>query len=319
MSNYAFDRKPYMPTTSSCLVGPRAESISMSCEQWFEVVGYMARPGRVSSFEAEIPKDGRDKVFENLFPGQVYRPIELGDTPSGLPNKLGAQFRINFASLDNCPAVLNDSIRAGNGGCVGRINKSRFVVDLVQFYGFHFGRHQDVATIRKIAEDNGYLEEFEIRKSNIAFGQEGAHRVYIEIPGNWYMVIDIANMLKAIDVPVQTIDFGHPNFRDGKLVKYNEGKPNFWKKEHQVKIFANEFLAVGFNIQHKQEALEKYSEELLEFIDPAKTHKFYWEKPIRRSVKPHHPGENDPYLPEEIRGQHFDSWTDLAKVLGYGE
>ena len=33
--------------------------------------------------------------------------------------------------------------------------------DLVQFYGFHFGRHQDVATIRKIAEDNGYLEEFE--------------------------------------------------------------------------------------------------------------------------------------------------------------
>ena len=56
MSNYAFDRKPYMPTTSSCLVGPRAESISMSCEQWFEVVGYMARPGRVSSFEAEIPK-----------------------------------------------------------------------------------------------------------------------------------------------------------------------------------------------------------------------------------------------------------------------
>lgn len=72
-------------------------------------------------------------------------------------------------------------------------------------------------------------------------------------------------------------------------------------------------------IQNNQEALEKYSEELLEFIDPAKTHKFYWEKPIRRSVKPHHPGENDPYLPEEIRGQHFDSWTDLAKVLGYGE
>lgn len=170
------------------------------------------------------------------------------------------------------------------------------------------------ALLKGIADVTGY-----IRKSNIAFGQEGAHRVYIEIPGNWYMVIDIANMLKAIDVPVQTIDFGHPNFRDGKLVKYNEGKPNFWKKEHQVKIFANEFLAVGFNIQHKQEALEKYSEELLEFIDPAKTHKFYWEKPIRRSVKPHHPGENDPYLPEEIRGQHFDSWTDLAKVLGYGE
>lgn len=168
--------------------------------------------------------------------------------------------------------------------------------------------------LRGIADVTGY-----IRKSNIAYGQEGAHRVYIEIPGNWYMVIDIANMLREVDVPVQTIDFGHPNFRDGELKKYNQGKPYFWKKEHQVKIFANEFLPIGFNIKHKQDALEKYSEELLEFIDPAKTHKYYWEKSIRRQTRPVHPHENDPYLPEEIRGKHFESWTDLARILGYGE
>lgn len=173
---------------------------------------------------------------------------------------------------------------------------------------------QKKALMKGIADVTGY-----IRKSNIAFGQEGAHRVYIEIPSNWYMVIDIANMLKAVDVPVQTIDFGHPNFRDGNLIKYNEGKPNFWKKEHQVKIFANEFLPIGFNVKHKQDALEKYSEELLEFIDPNKTHKFYWEKSIRRGNKKIHPCENDPSLPEEIRGKHFDSWTDLARTLGYGE
>ena len=179
---------------------------------------------------------------------------------------------------------------------------------------FDITSDQKRALLKGIADVTGY-----IRKSNIAFGQDGAHRVYIEIPGNWYMVIDIANMLKDIDVPVQTIDFGHPNFRDGKLVKYNEGKPNFWKKEHQVKIFANEFLAVGFNIKHKQDALEKYSEELLEFIDPVKTHKFYWEKTVKRTNKPLHPGEHDQSLPEEIRGKHFDSWTDLARFLGYGE
>ena len=170
------------------------------------------------------------------------------------------------------------------------------------------------ALLKGIADVTGY-----IRKSNIAFGQDGAHRVYIEIPGNWYMVIDIANMLKDVDVPVQTIDFGHPNFRDGKLVKYNEGKVNFWKKEHQVKIFANEFLPIGFNIKHKEDALKKYAEELLEFIDPKKTHKFYWEKAVKKSEKPFHPGENDPSLPEEIRGKHFDSWTELARCLGYGE
>ncbi len=167
--------------------------------------------------------------------------------------------------------------------------------------------------LRGIADSTGY-----IRRSNIAFGQDGAHRVYIEITGNWYMVIDIANMLREVDIPVQTIDFGHPNFRDANLVKYNEGKTKFWKKEHQVKIFANEFIPIGFNIKHKQDALERYSEELLEFIDPYKTHKFYWEKTIRARTKPVHPGENDPSLPSEIRGKHFDSWQELASFLGYG-
>jgi len=170
------------------------------------------------------------------------------------------------------------------------------------------------ALLRGIADVTGY-----IRKTNIAFNKDGEHRVYIEIPGNWYMVIDIANMLKGVDVPVQTIDFGHPNFRDGKMKKYNQGKPYFWKKEHQIKIYANEFLPIGFNINHKQEALEKYSGELLEFTGPAKTHKFYWEKTIRRKARPIHPHENDDYLPIEIRGKHFESWTDLARMLGYGE
>lgn len=177
---------------------------------------------------------------------------------------------------------------------------------------FDISTEEKKALLRGIADSTGY-----IRKSNIAFGQDGAHRVYIEIPGNWFMVIDIANLLRDVDVPVQTIDFGHPNFRDCELKKYNDGKPNFWKKEHQVKIFANEFLPIGFNIKHKQDALERYSDELLEFIDSEKTHKFYWEKSIRVRNKPHHPGEDDPCLPIEIRGKHFDSWTELAEFLGY--
>ncbi len=168
--------------------------------------------------------------------------------------------------------------------------------------------------LRGIADVTGY-----IRKSNIAFGQDGCHRVYIEIPGNWQMVIDIANMLKDLDIPVQTIDFGHPNFRDSNLKKYNEGKPYYWKKEHQVKIWANEFLPIGFNIVHKQRALEKYADELLDYLDEKKTHQFYWQKTIRRKEKPIHPMENDESLPLSIRGKHYESWTDLAKDLGYGE
>lgn len=179
---------------------------------------------------------------------------------------------------------------------------------------FNMTTDQKKELLRGVADVTGY-----IRKSNLAFGEEGHHRVYIEIPGNWQFVIDIANMLKKLDIPVQTIDFGHPNFRDSNLKKYNQKKPNYWKKEHQVKIWANEFLPIGFNIVHKQRALERYSDELLEYLDEEKTHKFYWQKTIRLKNKPVHPMENDISLPEKIRGKHFDSWTQLAKELGYGE
>lgn len=44
---------------------------------------------------------------------------------------------------------------------------------------FSITMDQKKALLRGIADVTGY-----IRKSNIAFGQDGAHRVYIEIPGN---------------------------------------------------------------------------------------------------------------------------------------
>ena len=65
--------------------------------------------------------------------------------------------------------------------------------------------------------------------------------------------------------------------------------------------------------------LEKYAKELLAVTSPETTHKYYWEKPIKRKVKPSHPGENDESLPDSIRGKHFESWTDLARELGYHE
>lgn len=179
---------------------------------------------------------------------------------------------------------------------------------------FSLSRDYIRSLLRGIADVTAY-----IRKTNIAYGKPGAHRVYIEVPQNWYMVIDIANLLKSVDVPIQNIDFGHPNFRDGKMKKFNNGKPNFWKKEHQIKIWANEFLPIGFNIQHKEEALKKYADQLLNHsnLTIEKTHLFYWQTPTRRRFKAKHSGENDPSLPKAIRGKHYESWKDLAKDLGY--
>lgn len=157
-------KKPYSKTVnvSNQLIGDRAQTICVSSEnEMFEIVGYMAKPGIVSSIEAEVPKDGRDKIFESLFPGQTYRPIELGNTPSGMPNKLSPQFRINFANLNNCPDVLKQNMGKGNGSCVGRINKSKFVIDIVQNYGFRFGARQNVQSIREIAVKRGYSSDFD--------------------------------------------------------------------------------------------------------------------------------------------------------------
>lgn len=179
---------------------------------------------------------------------------------------------------------------------------------------FSMTRDEKKSLLRGFADVTAY-----IRRSNIAFGRAGQHRVYIEIPGNWEMVIGIANLLKSLDIPVQTIDFGHPNFRDSNLTKYNKGQTEYWKKEHQVKIWANEFMPIGFNIKHKQRALEMYAEELLQTMNAETTHKFYWEKTIRLKRKPLHPAESNPSLPRAIRGRHFESWTQLAQALGYHE
>lgn len=175
--------------------------------------------------------------------------------------------------------------------------------------------------IKGFADVTGY-----IRRSNYYVGAKYQHRVYFEIPHNWQMVIDICNLLKSTDIPVQNIDWAHPNMRDGELKKFSEGKPNFWKKEHQVKVWANEFVPVGFGIIHKQQALEMYSDELLagyrqDGKTPEKyTHRYYWEtRKLHNKEKPVHPGENDDFIPLTIREKHFNSWTEIAKELGYGE
>jgi len=175
--------------------------------------------------------------------------------------------------------------------------------------------------LRGFSDVTGY-----IRKSNYYF-EKYMHRVYIEIPRNWELAIDICNLLKSVDVPVQNINWGHPNMRDGNLVDYNRGKPNSWKKEHQIKIWANEFEKIGFAVIHKKQALENLSSELREGIratgknTASVTHKFYWEGKSRTktsSRKPH-PSVDDNSIPAIIRGINFESWKEIAAKLLYGE
>ncbi len=37
----------------------------------------------------------------------------------------------------------------------------------------------------------------------------------------------------------------------------------------------------------------------------------------KRKEKPIHPRENDDFIPEKIRGKHYNSWSEIAFDLGY--
>ncbi len=186
-----------------------------------------------------------------------------------------------------------------------------------------------------------------IRRSNNYLCTKNApcygHRVYIEVPKNWYLTIDIANLLLALDIPVHTINWGHPNTRDPNLRDYKKGRYNSWIREHQIKIFAEEFEKVGFRVIHKMRILKlladlnrrEWDRFVKEKIKKARSkaqmekwekllgrldvihHRFYWETKPASKKKPTHPLEKDERIPDVLRGRHFDSWREIAEILGY--
>ncbi len=167
-----------------------------------------------------------------------------------------------------------------------------------------------------------------MRKSNVAW-KDFEYRVYVEIMTNWEVCIDIANLLKELDIPVHTIRWAHPNIVDSNLKYYNKGNRNY--KEHQIKIWAEEFEKVGFNIEHKNRLLKKFADlNRANWIKHSpkkmrgkpiseKHHKYYWETREIKKKKQSHPDENHPSIHPKIRGKHFDSWRTIAKELGYHE
>ena len=145
---------------------------------------------------------------------------------------------------------------------------------------------------------------------------DGRHRIYLDIlNSNWHLPVELCNLLQdKLNVPVQTIDWGHPNIRDGNLEEYNAGRTRAWAREHQLKIFAEDFAPVGFYMRHKSEILK----ELAEYNkrNYSTTSKFCSPPKLISEKKPHHPAENDDTLPLNIRGKHFDSYRQVCEALG---
>ncbi len=86
------------------LLGKRSMDIHFSSEEdFFESLGYLAKPGVIGFYQAEIPDDERVQIFEKRFPGQPYKIIKNSIGSNGMKTKQGCQFRINLSSIANCP------------------------------------------------------------------------------------------------------------------------------------------------------------------------------------------------------------------------
>lgn len=154
--------------------------------------------------------------------------------------------------------------------------------------------------LRGLADVTGF-----VRKSNAY--TNGRHRVYIEISNrNWYLPPQICQLQQSLGVPTQYIGYGHPNIRGGKGTS--------WAKEHQIKIYAEDFEEIGFYISHKNEALSELAEYNKQTFPTRQG--LCSGKVGRLKIKPPHPHETHEKLPKELNGKHFNSYKEICRCLG---
>jgi hypothetical protein len=148
--------------------------------------------------------------------------------------------------------------------------------------------------------------------------QAGRHRVYISILNeNWKLPIQICKLLQEepLKIPVNTIDWGHPNIRNGHAKEYNEGREQAWAREHQLKVYAECFEPVGFRIIHKNEILKELAEYNRTHF-PGRKAKLCMPEKKRQKQREIHPEENSSKLPQELRGKHCDTFWQVCLELG---
>ena len=99
----------------------------------------------------------------------------------------------------------------------------------------------------------------------------------------------------------------------------NKGKAKSSLLAHDIKQCSKN------NRCEQNEALESFAHEQTIFIEQHNkkvsdvTHRYYWELMGKKKQKPTHPGEEDDFIPQKIRGNHYNSWKEIAYDLGYNE
>ncbi|MFN3466536.1 MAG: hypothetical protein ACK4WF_02415 [Candidatus Brocadiales bacterium] len=186
----------------------------------------------------------------------------------------------------------------------GKVSYTEFQLNSI-FYDVETNIRKEL--VRGVADATGF-----IRPSNHFYNR---HRIYFEINNaNWYLPLQLCKLLQGMGVGVQLIQWRHPNLRGSEQVNVNP-ENSTWAKEHQIKIFPEEFEKVGFYSPHKQKILEEFIEYNKKTFQRRHEECNPFEKGIRKS-KPSHPCEEHNKIPEQIRGKHFDGYWQICQALG---
>ncbi len=161
--------------------------------------------------------------------------------------------------------------------------------------------------MRGFADVNG-----KVRKANDYY--RGEHRIYIDVLNkNWKLPIQICQLLQNhLNVPIQTLTWGHPNLRNSPEEKWT-------KREHQIKIFNNDFEGIGFYIEHKNKKSIHFAKENKKLVVSCKFCDPLSKMTRKPRVKPTHPDENNKDLPKELRKKHYNSFWEICRDLGCEE
>lgn len=144
----------------------------------------------------------------------------------------------------------------------------------------------------------------------------GRMRVYFQIVRNWYLPVEIDNFLRSeFDLPIHTIDWGHPNIRDGNLTDFYNTRPTSWGREHQIKFFPEYYQMFKFRISSKQKLFEELTQHNIKTVFDTKDDWFPPSKITKGKLKAFHPGEDDLRIPDPAR-KHFDAFWQINLAFG---
>jgi len=129
---------------------------------------------------------------------------------------------------------------------------------------------------------------------------------------NWKMPMQLCHLLYSLKVPVDQIEYNHPNMHSGS------NPTGYWKKGHKIRVKAGDFRQIGYGLDCKRIGLEKLLEKEQHARGEISTGELC-PRPNRGyklgRPKVHHRDENSLELPPQVRG-HFIHFTDICNAQG---